>query len=174
MADNFPIQQSLYLALGELTFSWALIDQSLDFWTTIIYQAAGGEHVEPEIPEQFSRKRRFLSRCFRQLDILAPYRTEAVAMLDEARSLATIRDPVTHGAYQSYDAQSDVIVFVGIKPTDKARRMVRTVEYRITLSRLVAAGGDAIDLTGRMLQFSNRLLDEVVPKDFSRQLLGGL
>ena len=76
---------------GEFVTNWAMVEMSIDFCIVIIYQLVGGKHIEKEIPRMYSRKIKFLRRCFGRLASLDDFAIEGCALLDRADALMDTR-----------------------------------------------------------------------------------
>lgn len=168
MAFNFPkaIETETCLAIGRFVVHWSFIEASLDAWTTMIYQGAGGKHVEPEIPQKFSRKIKFLNLCFAQIDFLGSYEAEAKGMLEEASNISSMRHKIVHGYISDYDESRGVLTFSGFLPADKTKTMQRIVKFDAGIDELKDTGSATLTLANRMGTFGQRLLHDLVTNNY--------
>ena len=164
----------LFRSIGYLVVNWTFVESSLNAWITVIYHMAGGKHVESVLPLELKRKRKFLRRCFGQIEALRPWKDEAITLLDRTNPIADVRHFVIHGTVSHYDKAADhSITFVRIDRKD-AGTMHVTRELTITGADLLQRGTDALELTPKMIDLAHRLIDALVPKDNQQELLGSL
>ncbi len=148
----------LYTAVGELVVNWAITDSALNSIIAIIYQSAGGKHVDQKIPVAFKRRVRFLRLCFNSVDALEPYADEGRNILQKAANLTFIRNAVIHGAVSDYEPETEQYTFTKLDVVNNDTiHQANTVST--TLSDLRGAALNSQNVTRAAIAFSNRLLD---------------
>jgi len=162
----------LYSAVGHLVVTWANVDRALDFWIAIIYHDVGGKEEEHEIPRAFDRKKRFLSRCFRKVAVLAPFAADAHKFMALATSISETRHFVVHGTLSDFDPANGEFTFVNLK-RNKPKNMHIMQELRITGPQLLKKGVQCSVLGTQMYDFAFRLIKTFTPEDEIGEDAGG-
>ncbi len=156
--DAFP---PLYGAVGDIVVNWAIAESALNSLVAIIYQSAGGKHVDHQIPVAFKRRVKFLRRCFNNVDALKPYADEGRDILGNAANLAYIRNAVIHGTVSNYEPATQQYTFTKLDVVDKDTiHQVNTVTT--TLSDLRGAALDSQSVARAAIAFRDRLMDAFV------------
>ena len=163
---------SLYSAIGELVFSWALVEANVNYWIAIVYQRAGGKHVgkNKEIPWGMARKIKFLRQCFNHISALEPFKEEAGALLTRAKSVVKTRDIVVHGIVAEYKSKALELLFVRVD-LDSTRTMQRFTESWLHINKILDDSGEAIAIGREALKFTERLLEAFFLTDEESQRL---
>jgi nucleotidyltransferase/DNA polymerase involved in DNA repair len=150
-------REALYKAIGKLVVNWAHVDRALDFWISVIYHDVGGKNVENKLPHGFDRKKRFLRRCFRQIEALRPFSEDALSYIDAAEHYSNTRHFVVHGALSGYDATDHAFTFLNLRPNeDKSRHKLSAL--RITATELLDDGEQCSFLVGEMHELAFKLI----------------
>lgn len=105
--------QSLCASIGFVVVNWALAEQSLDMFISVIYNKCGGNTVVRQMPHSFQRKVEFLRKAFRKLIVLQEYAGEGNQLLDRMQALSQKRHDLVHGVVVSIDLVN------GVFPIDK-------------------------------------------------------
>jgi hypothetical protein len=108
-----PEVLSLYQAIGFIVIQWGQAEQSLDLLVAAIYRGHGGRPFakKRQIPRALTDKLKFIRKCFRNIDALAPYRSEGNALLSELQRLSPIRNDLIHGAITKLESVNDGFEF---------------------------------------------------------------
>ena len=151
-SEAFP---PLYVAVGELVVNWAMAESAINAIIAIIYQSAGGKHINPIIPVAFKRKMKFLRLCFKNVDALRRN------ILQKASDITFIRNAVIHGAVSDFKPESGKYTFTKLDVVDNSTfHQANSVITK--LSDLRGATIDAQNITAAAQAFSNRLMDAFV------------
>ena len=154
------MHELLCRTVGEFITHWAMVERCVDFCIAIVYQKAGGKHLDNKIPQPLSRRTRFLRRCFNQLTALADFADEGRSLLDRIKALTNVRHMIVHGCLSSYTSDNDEWLFVkhDISP-DKQIHVSNALRIHLgeNINEVDALSTDLIDFTDRFLQ-------AVVPK----------
>lgn len=160
LPDDF--ERPFYTTVGLFVANWAFVEIALDHWITIIFRSAGGKHVEREMPRALSRKLKFLRRCTRQIDALAPYSKQALRYMTRPGELAKTRQFVVHGVLANFDADYMLISFVKIDTApDKTEHIVS--ELIIPVQDLLNQGVECMNLASDMFDLAHRLGERFIP-----------
>ena len=89
--------RALCEAMGFMIINWALLEQQLDIWTSIIFKNFEGNKIMAEITKGLVRRSDFLKKAFRTNPKLSSLTDEAIAIVIGANDLATSRDELIHG-----------------------------------------------------------------------------
>ena len=172
MRNDFPaeIVEPLCGAIGHMVHSWSYVEACLDYNVAIIFQAAGGRHLDDQIPQALGRKIKFLRRCFRQIDALKPFAEEALPYLDKANHLSELRHIVVHGYASKYDEHNQSFRFVRLNLID-GRTMHKAVESWIPVRKLLDEAIDCQELHRKLISFTDRLLEALVPEYEGNELI---
>ena len=162
-------------AVGEFITHWAMVERCIDFCIAIIYQKAGGKHLDNEIPQALWRRVKFLRRCFNQVSVLASFADEGRSLLDRITALTDTRNMLVHGCLSSYtsDSNGQEFLFVRIDLAPDKQMHVST-SLRITGREFVENNSEAFSLTTDLIDFTDRLLQAVVPKHEIHELFRSL
>lgn len=157
MAREPTVQElaSIQRATGALTMRWGRLELTLNIMIALIYHEIGGRQIEPELPLMFSRRIRFLRRCFLRIEQLAPFRQEAVEVFDLLNHLAAMREHFSHGAFMGVgdgEFLSLQLNYAVFRPTP-CKTLHRLVEQTLTLGDLIEIGqmADAIAMQASSL-----------------------
>jgi len=159
--DTHDEFHSFCAALGFVEVNWALFEQNIDHWVSIIFGSLGGRAISWEIPRPFSAKAKFLRRSFNKIPLLHAYTNDATMILQRADALAQTRNDLMHG------------VVTHIRPIrgeyrlskidyEKERHVYREVVFAIRAfpklaQDLVDLGTDAAHLGLKLLALEARL-----------------
>ncbi|HEY8595999.1 MAG TPA: hypothetical protein VIL84_12220 [Devosiaceae bacterium] len=105
------IMPHIITSVGMLVLNWSFVENTLDMWTAIAYRDVGGDEIEKEIPKMFSRKVKYLRKCFRRLAPLAPHRKACLHFVERAKAISDIRHNIVHGTLSDYDPETEMITF---------------------------------------------------------------
>ena len=156
------LERPYYTTVGLFVANWAFVEIALDHWITIIFRSAGGKHVEREMPKALSRKLKFLRRCIRRIDALAPYSEQALRYMTRAGELAKTRQFVIHGVLTNFDENHMLIGFVKIDSApDKTQRIIS--ELIIPVQDLLNQGVECMDLASDMFDLAHRFGERFIP-----------
>jgi hypothetical protein len=174
MVTSVPgkIYEPLCSAVGHLMVNWTFLDSELTFWCAVIYHAAGGKAKEPELPGNYRRKAQFLCRCFRQIGSLAPFKDEALPILNTASRLSRTRNFIAHGTISAYDETADHLLTCVKIDRDEDYTKHEANELKITLTDLLKTGSDCGTLAAEAGNMCKRLIKTFMAKDEADEFLG--
>lgn len=172
MKSDFPpeVVEPLCSAIGHMVLSWSQVEVCLDYSTAIIFQAAGGRHLDDQIPQALGRKIKFLRRCFRQIDTLLPFANEMLPYLDETKRLSETRHLIIHGVASKYDETSQRFRFVKLDLIN-GKTLHRAKESWIPVDKILNDAIDCQELAGAFISFVDRLLKALVPEYEGNELI---
>jgi hypothetical protein len=153
------ILPALYSSIGMIVTNWSFVENALDHWTAIVFHDFGGSKIEAEMPRMFGRKVKFLSKCFRRIEALSPFKDDAMKVIRRACELSDMRHFVVHGVLSGFDAEdSETFVFRKIDVSeDKKQHLLG--EMRLPGEHLVMGGTELINMASFAQKVSARLLD---------------
>jgi hypothetical protein len=163
--DRIPedVIKSLYSAIGSFMMSWNFLDSVLDCWISVIYQTAGGKHVEAEIPWTFSQKTKFVRRCLKTIDPLHGFKEEGLEILGTVTRIGKgTRHPLAHGALASYNPDGDIFSFTRTILIDN-KKMQKITISEIPGSQILDDASECLRLAPAMTAFAYRLMEAFVP-----------
>ena len=132
--DAFP---PLYTAVGELVINWGLAESAITHILAVVFQGAGGKHLETKLPGAFKRRMRFLRLCFKRIIELKTHQPEMDAIIDMAKQLVPMRNDVTHGSLANFHPENGEYTFVLLETNDSDNfHYVHTVQVSIKNLRL--------------------------------------
>jgi hypothetical protein len=150
-------------AVGMLTLRWGSIEGALNMMLAVVYQAAGGKHLEPELPYMLTTRIRFMRRCFRQIEALDPFSESGVMVLDAVADIARTREIIAHGYLAGVTDDPITGYFTSIRP-DKAKTMHRQKTTPLTLKALVETANKSGQVALACLYLCNSLGEAFVSK----------
>ena len=163
MDKDTPLEvlESVFPSVGFIAVNWTFIEMHLDSWTAVIFHFA--RHIEKEIPKAFSRKARFLRKCFRRVPELHALRDEGLSYIERACVLSSVRHFAVHGVPSQYDETDQCITFSRLGLDDD--KTLHTLEtLRITQADLMRKGREAFLLAEQASEFSFRLFEALETK----------
>jgi len=136
----------LYTMTGMIVTNWSFLENALDHWTAITFQDFRSSEIESKMPRMLGEKIKFLSKCFRRIDGLAPFREDAMKVISRCEELSDMRHYVVHGVLSGYDAE-DNATFV-FRKIDVAKDKKEHVlgEMRLPANHLISAGTELINM----------------------------
>ena len=144
-----------------IAVNWSFVENSLDSWAASAFSSYGGNQIEKEMPRQFSRKVKFLRKCFNRLPGLSPFAAHSTAILERATALADTRHYVIHGVLAGFIADEDeTFVFRKIDISDDKQSHVLG-ELRIPGRHLIMAGNELLVMASHAQQISARILNAI-------------
>lgn len=160
-------------AIGRLAMAWAGLELMLDAQVAVIYQLAGGRHLERELPKALNRRINFLRRCYRQIAALSGFSAKAAPLLDETDRLSETRHTVIHGAPAHCDPSGPSFIFVRME-VNKDKTMHKGNELSLTLGQIVDCGRKSQGLADDFYSLANRLMDAFMTDDQREKVFGTL
>jgi hypothetical protein len=152
-------REILYKAVGKLIVNWAHVDRALDFWITVIYHDVGGKNVDDKLPYGFDRKKKFLRRCFKQIEPLSHFSEDAIAYIEAAQHYSNTRHFIIHGTLSGYDATDRAFTFLNLKPNE-TKTIHKLSQLRITAAELLDDADQCSFLAGEMHDLAYKLIAE--------------
>jgi hypothetical protein len=141
--------------------NWSFVENALDHWTAIVFHDFNGASIEKEMPRMFGRKVKFLSKCFRRIEALSPFKEDAMKVIRRCCELSDMRHFVVHGVLSGFDADdNETFVFRKIDVSEDKKEHVLG-EMRLPGDHLVIAGTELIQMAAFAQKVSARLLDAV-------------
>jgi hypothetical protein len=169
------VLEPLYAALGELIFSWALVEANVNYWMAVNYQRAGGKHLEKwkTMPPGMTRKLRFLRLCFKTIPALEPFRATGIDLISRIKMVVKVRDIVAHGVVAEYKLENHSFLFIRFD-LNQEKTMQRFNESWLTIQQILDSSGKAIALGREGLNFTGDLLKAFITDEEMHELFGGL
>lgn len=163
MSQSIPeeILPSLYSAVGMIVTNWSFVENALDHWTAIVFDDFGGSRIEPEMPRMFGRKVKFLSKCFKRIDALSPFKDDALKVIQRASELSDMRHYIVHGVLSGFDAEDkEAFVFRKIDVSQDKKQHVLG-EMRLPGTHLAIGATELLHMASFAQKVSVRLLDAI-------------
>jgi hypothetical protein len=161
MSADIPVEmyEPLATAVGYLILAWGSAENTLGMMITVIYHDLGGKHVEREIPQNFSRKTKFLRRCFNNVAPLKPYAGEALLLLGEATRIEKIRTDIVHGYCADFVPATGKIAFMRLD----SEKTIQCAKFGYhTVAELEQAAMECLDLGSKLSAVTQRLAEAFV------------
>lgn len=159
--------ERLYPAIGELVLAWGQLESGLEYIIAIVYHRTGGKHHTDTkvagLPRQWRRKRDFLRRCFKSIDLLSPHKDRALTLLDRLAPIEKVRNEIIHGALHHFDPETSRYHFRSLE-IDEALDTHRPTGSQITLAKLIVTVDACHDLAGEFLDLANGLSEAFMPE----------
>jgi hypothetical protein len=162
----------LYTSVGELVINWGFVEGSLINIIAIIYQIAGGKHVEAQIPVSLKRRIRFLKLCCRDIPALAPFADELRAILAKTKEVAVTRN-VIHGTIVTFKPGTGLYVFAAAETSD-TRKVHIARQVLITIGDLELAALETLELARRLTDLTYGLWEAFIPEHTIDDFVGPL
>lgn len=106
--ENRSDFEGLCMAVGHVTISWALIEQSLDYCCSIIFTHCGGESIREDLPRMLTRKIDFIKTAVKTLQPLSQFKDDAMKLLERISNDNHFRNDLVHSAAQSIESDNGV------------------------------------------------------------------
>jgi hypothetical protein len=138
----------LYAVAGELVIQWGMVEASLNTLISLIYKDYGGNELGGEkqtIPVPFTRRIKYLKRCFKEIPALMPFAEEARTIRSQAKTLSFVRDYIAHGFLSTWNTETGVYTF-GRLDTDEGDTIHVHTTYKATATELLAKTGQIMEL----------------------------
>lgn len=174
MSDRIPEDalDPLYRSIGFFMTNWNLVDSLLDTWISVIYQSAGGKHVEKEIPKNFKRKITFLRRCFKRIEKLEPFREEALETVETVNHIGnTTRHVLAHGSLSKWDTDNETYHFRRFQLNEDKTKLKTEVSL-VPGRQILEHGAKCAEMMPGMIQLSENLLLRFVPGYVPQKFFG--
>jgi hypothetical protein len=97
------VTPELASSIGRFVVFWSMVEMALNQWIAIIYQAAGGKHIEPRIPFPLQKRMRFLRQCLNQVSALQPFAAEGAQLISRIEALKNTREMLAHGCLSGHE-----------------------------------------------------------------------
>lgn len=134
--------KTFYGLLGLLTATWADAEWAFDCIILQVHSEYGGSKIEPEIPQSFNRKPRYLRKAFASHPALQPHQDRLEELLLEATEVAELRHWCVHGIYSEIPEDGPMVlskIARGGTPALQQRTMT-FADIELTANRAVALG----------------------------------
>lgn len=152
----------VYSAIGRMAISWAIIELSLDCLISMIHHNIGGKDVEPDLPWALQRKLKYIRKCFKKLDRLAPFKDDIDNLMADIAIASEDRHNIIHGvATKSPEGQTE------LQMIRLLRGGTHYVEHRfnVTLLGIMKNANKANALAGRVLLIGKTLEESLSDKE---------
>jgi hypothetical protein len=149
---------ALFGAIGMIVTNWSFVENSLDHWTALTFHDFGGSDIEAEMPRMFGRKVKFLSKCFKRIEKLAPYRDDAAKVLSRIVELSDLRHYIVHGVLSGFDAENEATFLYRKIDVSDDKKIHVLGEMHIPGQHLIMAGTELINMANFAQQLSARLI----------------
>lgn len=157
---DFPLE-TISTAVGSVIVSFVVIEEALTFWVDTIYRAAGGRHIEQQIPVSLGQKAKFIRRCLKSIDDLRIYAAEAETLLGRAQRIADVRNIVAHGVpFEAREMDDDLILsFRRLKPDRRTAGHDILIDH-LSVKQMVALGFGCDDVAASCIVVAKKLADQ--------------
>lgn len=149
---------SLFKAIGFIVVQWGQSEQLLDLIVAMTYQKLGGKKIQKRLPKMLAHKLEFLEKCFSSMPLLAPFKAEGKALLDDFDRLGKKRHDLIHGAIAHVSPHNGAFVFAKL---DFENNVHRLREVRLELSEFPAFTKELIELGTNAASLGQRILELV-------------
>lgn len=146
-------------AAGRLVGNWAFVEHNMDMCIATIFQAAGGKHLQDQLPRATTRKITFLKLCFRKLGPLKPHAEEALPLWTAAKTLSHSRHAVAHGVLVAWNEKAESVT---LSMLDAKGTVHQEVKKQTTFKKMAEAADACGNLTFQIMELHKRLLATVV------------
>jgi hypothetical protein len=106
--------EDLSNAIGGLVLAWGNLECMLHLIAVVAWDRAGGKAIELALPRAFSRKLRFLRRCFRELDPFKPFADQCRPLLEKAADLGDDRHAIIHAMVSRQNPETGRVRFISL------------------------------------------------------------
>jgi hypothetical protein len=127
-----------YTYLGLITYTWAIIETTLDFQTSICFQGLGGDKIRRKLPRHPEQSVAFLKRCCDDLPPLQPFKEKILALLERIENVETDRHFYVHAI--AGDALRKIVRTADIYGTET--RKLDLMEMQMFAAKLVLLSQD--------------------------------
>ncbi len=111
----------LFIAIGQLTVAWALLEAHIDVCVWCIHHVLGGQSIEPDRPQALKRKLSYLRKAFSTISAITSQKALVSRLLTEIATASDDRHDIIHGVVKKFP---------------------ETAEAEITLSRMIRGQED--------------------------------
>lgn len=147
--------RALCEAMGFMVINWALLEQQLDIWTSIIFKNFDGNKIQQEIPKGLVRRSDFLKTAFRNIHKLSELTEEAINIVIGVNDIATSRDHLIHGVIENMKPKEGKWTIT--KLDHHSDRHVKK-DIFLGAKNMAKLIDDIVPLGSRALRLSDRLL----------------
>jgi hypothetical protein len=161
----------LYTHVGKIATEWGFMDFVVSGVVACLFSIPEAEAHEKVIPRGLKGRLRFIGWCLRNLNELAPYKTEGEKLIDDVRKIQRVRDGVVHGYPSTYEIETGRIAFMNVD-IDTSQMIHETSQTIITIGDLITAGTVCHALAADFATFGHKLIDGGVPRDKREDALG--
>ena len=130
----------LFFTLGLAVAAWARMEHTLTALVMHVNkEAASATFYEKDPPETFRRKLKLLRKWIEKHDRLEHIRSETYsAFFDRLGELAEVRNSITHGFIQAFDAPSGEFQLKGLRRSDPDVWQFKSTDYNIKMLHVLA------------------------------------
>lgn len=168
------ITNGIFMVVGQLAVNWGHLEFSLKALSSVIYGDFGGKDVEPELPQEFVRRTRFirdwLTKAPNELIEVVP---QLKTLLDRVANLNQYRDDVIHGYLSAFDERTGKITFVVLSRTP-GKDFHIAKERSVTGMQLLEIGVQAGEIGHQITNITAGLLAISSGPDEAKDFLGKL
>lgn len=104
--EHRELGEEFFAALGRMAASWAGVEFAAHFNVHVIFKCYSGGTIEKEVPEQISRKMRYLKKAYRNIPEIAQHAESAEKLIKQTTLLSEQRHFALHGAYVEIISES--------------------------------------------------------------------
>ena len=166
MTEDEEYQEFLSMAvtIGFLLLTWSKIERQIDNWCYCAFHKCDGEKLAKNdaIPKMFTKKKEYLTKCFKQLPMLSEFKDEGLVFLDDALQLSLKKNNFTHGTLDDMTPVNGTYHFHRIHHNAKNYRVEQfTFAPRVEWPNLEKS---LLALLGETAHFSDRLAKKFLAK----------
>lgn len=156
MATPADEMRGLCTAVGFVVLIWGMIERQLDNWVMVIFHDCNGDTIRKDIPRSLKPKIAFLRKAFRTLQVLEPFKDDALDMLQQVSQLSEKRHDFVHGSIEKVTPKT--FEFSRIEYSERHHH----VKYKkFSAKNYPALSRSLLDLVSNTGRLSQRLLKTI-------------
>jgi hypothetical protein len=168
-----PMAGTLAKMVGAMVMHYALLEHWIDGMVFCLFDCVeGAKEIRKHHPFNARDELDFLRESFVGLELLLPYKSEAIALLDKIDPLADFRHNVVHGHLRQIEWESGVLEFSRVVKGN-ARKPVRR-SLTTSAENLFLKGREILALVTPAMNLTHRLVAEFDPSYKREKFAGSL
>jgi len=172
-ASKEDMAGTLAKMVGAMVIYYAMLEHWIDGAVFCIFdRVEGAKAIRKQHPFNARDELDFLRESFTKLDQLAPFKDEALALLDKLDPLSDFRHDIVHGHIRRFDFSIGQLEFSRVVRGDQRQPVRRSLT--ITAENLFLKGREILALVEPFMGLTHRLVAKFDPEYKAEQPAGSL
>jgi hypothetical protein len=152
----------LFPYVGKVAVTWSSAENSMDMLVALVFQSAPDRPNEPEIPQAFERKAKYLRKAFGNAAVMKPFEAQGRNAVDFMLAASEQRHALIHGVLLGYDQKNKGYEFSKLDlPKDENKKRIKHYERRVvfTLDALETLANSLVRVDRDLTEIAERVFD---------------